>query len=32
LPWTPETKFVLAHFGNPWILDAAQVVYKNMNV
>jgi predicted TIM-barrel fold metal-dependent hydrolase len=28
----PETKFVLAHFGNPWILDAAQVVYKNKNV
>ncbi|HTU22226.1 MAG TPA: amidohydrolase family protein [Gemmataceae bacterium] len=28
----PETKFVLAHFGNPWIMDAAQVVYKNKNV
>ena len=28
----PETKFVLAHFGNPWIMDAAEVVYKNMNV
>lgn len=28
----PETKFVLAHFGNPWVLDAAQVVYKNDNV
>lgn len=28
----PETKFVLAHFGNPWILDAAQVMYKNENV
>jgi predicted TIM-barrel fold metal-dependent hydrolase len=28
----PETRFVLAHFGNPWIMDAAQVVYKNKNV
>jgi uncharacterized protein len=28
----PETKFVLAHFGNPWIMDAAEVVYKNENV
>ncbi|MGL6075616.1 MAG: amidohydrolase family protein [Fimbriiglobus sp.] len=28
----PETKFVLAHLGNPWIVDAAEVVYKNMNV
>ena len=28
----PETKFVLAHFGNPWLMDAAQVVYKNHNV
>jgi hypothetical protein len=28
----PETKFVLAHFGNPWIMDAAQVAYKNKNV
>ena len=28
----PDTKFVLAHFGNPWITDAAQVVYKNKNV
>jgi predicted TIM-barrel fold metal-dependent hydrolase len=25
----PETKFVIAHFGNPWLLDAAQVIYKN---
>jgi len=25
----PETKFVLAHMGNPWLIDAAQVVYKN---
>lgn len=28
----PKTKFVIAHFGNPWIMDAAQVVYKNKNV
>jgi uncharacterized protein len=28
----PETKFVIAHFGNPWLTDAAQVVYKNKNV
>jgi predicted TIM-barrel fold metal-dependent hydrolase len=28
----PKTKLVLAHFGNPWIMDAAQVVYKNENV
>lgn len=25
----PEVRFVLAHLGNPWILDAAEVVYKN---
>ncbi len=28
----PDTKFVIAHFGNPWLLDAAQVAYKNENV
>ncbi len=28
----PDTRFVLAHFGNPWITDAAEVVYKNRNV
>jgi predicted TIM-barrel fold metal-dependent hydrolase len=28
----PETRFVLAHCGNPWLMDAAQVVYKNLNV
>lgn len=28
----PELKFVLAHFGNPWLTDAAEVVYKNENV
>lgn len=24
--------FVMAHFGNPWITDAAEVLYKNENV
>lgn len=24
--------FVMAHFGNPWIADAAEVAYKNENV
>ncbi|MGL4420066.1 MAG: amidohydrolase family protein, partial [Gemmataceae bacterium] len=28
----PGTKFVLAHLGNPWTIDAAEVIYKNMNV
>jgi predicted TIM-barrel fold metal-dependent hydrolase len=28
----PTVRFVLAHLGNPWLLDAAEVVYKNVNV
>src|SRR5262249_20597633 len=28
----PDVRFVLAHIGNPWIIDAAEVVYKNVNV
>ncbi len=28
----PEVRFVVAHVGNPWMLDAAEVVYKNVNV
>ncbi len=28
----PNVRFVLAHVGNPWMMDAAEVVYKNMNV
>lgn len=28
----PETTFVLCHLGNPWFMDAAEVVYKNENV
>jgi predicted TIM-barrel fold metal-dependent hydrolase len=25
----PETNFVLAHMGNPWLMDAAELIYKN---
>lgn len=28
----PDVKFVLAHMGNPWLRDAAEVVFKNDNV
>jgi predicted TIM-barrel fold metal-dependent hydrolase len=28
----PNLKIVICHFGNPWILDAAEVAYKNKNV
>jgi predicted TIM-barrel fold metal-dependent hydrolase len=28
----PRVNFVLAHVGNPWLIDAAEVVYKNVNV
>ena len=28
----PYTKFVIAHFGSPWVMDAAEVIYKNDNV
>ncbi len=28
----PRVKFVIAHLGNPWMVDAAEVVYKNLNV
>jgi predicted TIM-barrel fold metal-dependent hydrolase len=27
-----DVRFVLAHCGNPWLTDAAEVVYKNVNV
>jgi uncharacterized protein len=27
-----NVKFVMAHVGNPWTADAAEVIYKNMNV
>ena len=28
----PDVRFVIAHVGNPWTLEAAEVVYKNVNV
>ncbi len=28
----PDVRFVIAHVGNPWTIDAAEVVYKNVNV
>ncbi len=28
----PQVSFVLAHVGNPWLREAAEVVYKNFNV
>ena len=28
----PDTQFVMCHFGNPWLMDAAAVVEKNENV
>ena len=28
----PRACFILAHLGNPWLTDAAEVVYKNVNV
>jgi predicted TIM-barrel fold metal-dependent hydrolase len=28
----PDVKFVMCHLGNPWLDDAAEVLYKNDNV
>ena len=28
----PDVKFVMCHAGNPWFIDAAEVLYKNDNV
>lgn len=28
----PQTRFILAHLGNPWVRDAAELIYKNENV
>lgn len=28
----PELKIVIAHLGYPWVIDAAEVMYKNKNV
>ena len=27
-----DVQFVIAHFGNPWLIDAAEVAFKNPNV
>jgi predicted TIM-barrel fold metal-dependent hydrolase len=27
-----DVRFVIAHFGNPWLIDAAEVVFKNSNI
>ena len=28
----PDVQFVMCHFGNPWLMDAAAVLEKNHNV
>ena len=28
----PDVRFVICHLGNPWFVDAAEVLYKNDNV
>jgi predicted TIM-barrel fold metal-dependent hydrolase len=28
----PKLKIIMAHFGNPWITDAAAVLFRNKNV
>lgn len=28
----PDVQFIMCHFGNPWLMDAAAVVSKNQNV
>jgi hypothetical protein len=28
----PEVTFVICHLGNPWVVDAMEVIYKNDNV
>lgn len=28
----PRVKFIIAHAGNPWMMDCAEVMYKNSNV
>ncbi|MCI0701860.1 MAG: amidohydrolase [Planctomycetia bacterium] len=28
----PDCRFVMCHLGNPWMTDAAEVIYKNVNV
>ena len=28
----PDLKIIIAHMGNPWLIDCAEVLYKNLNV
>jgi predicted TIM-barrel fold metal-dependent hydrolase len=28
----PQTNFIIAHLGNPWLIDAAEIILKNPNV
>ena len=28
----PKLKIIIAHLGNPWFLDTAELIYKNKNV
>ncbi|MDY3556573.1 amidohydrolase family protein [Gemmata sp. JC717] len=28
----PDCRFLICHLGNPWMTDAAEVIYKNVNV
>ena len=28
----PDLNIIICHFGNPWLMDAAEVMYKNKNV
>jgi uncharacterized protein len=28
----PGLKIVICHFGNPWLMDTAEIIYKNKNV
>jgi len=28
----PDLKMIIAHIGNPWLIDCAEVLYKNKNV
>ncbi|HQO09468.1 MAG TPA: TatD family hydrolase [Clostridiales bacterium] len=28
----PDLRIVICHLGNPWVMDAAEIVYKNKNV
>lgn len=29
---SPDLKIIIAHMGNPWLIDCAEVLYKNPNV